>query len=113
MPDALAAQINPAGAGSFITGMEAVQKVRACAPAAPAAERRGRRRASGRARLAALLRLTPASPPLRPQRKSVVKITTGSHSVDEVLGGGVESQASPPRRRRAAPAMTPHLPQRG
>jgi RecA/RadA recombinase len=26
------------------------------------------------------------------QRKSVVKITTGSTAVDEALGGGVESQ---------------------
>ena len=92
------AQINPAGAGTFITGVEAEQKVRFAAPAAAPSGVLWRQlrcliRAATRCLLRAAADAAAAAP--RPQRKSVVKITTGSNSVDEVLGGGVESQARP------------------
>ena len=91
------AQINPAGAGTFITGVEAEQKVRFAAPAAaPCGVHWRRRRRLIRDAARCLLRAAAdAAAAARPQRKSVVKITTGSNSVDEVLGGGVESQARP------------------
>jgi hypothetical protein len=87
-------QICPSGAGQFVTGTEVVTMARllrrrrhrraACAPVAAAPPRRA----------LACAALTPAArSSFRAQRKSVVKITTGSASVDEVLGGGVESQA--------------------
>ena len=79
-------------------GAEGAPAVR-CAPAPRCGQR-----AAGLTNVGCMAHTDATPPPARPQRKSVVKITTGSTSVDEVLGGGVESQASPSTRHRCPPA---------
>ena len=87
----------------------------AAAPSGVLCHRRSRLiQAAARCLLRPAADVSAAAP--RPQRKSVVKITTGSNAVDEVLGGGVESQARPfaarccrnPPAGGAADAPGPH-----
>ena len=69
-------QIKPAGAGAFITGIDAAEKVRTVVST-------GERRVPD----------TGSATPPRLQRKSVVKVSVGCKEVDALLGGGVESSS--------------------